>query len=168
MQSIWEYLRFRTRDSMLAGMQDALDHAEGDSNPASHQEAARRFVEQRAGNSPVATQARPHELPRPAEEPITGNGSTTPTSPSHSENQSPSENGSRTSSAARPVSAAPPKFVSDGTIATQVNDRVHDEMRAETRPMDPFEARIQSANPEFAEPYEGTVPKKRGRPRKNP
>jgi hypothetical protein len=160
MQSIWEYLRFRTRDSMLAGMQDALDQAEGDGNPESHQEAARRFVEQRAGNPPVATQARPQELPRPAEVPITGNGSPRPTS------QAPSENGSRTSSATRPVSQAPPPLIPDRSIAAL--DQIHAEIVAEKESPDPFEARLQETNPEFAEPYDGPVPKKRGRPRKNP
>jgi hypothetical protein len=40
MQSLWEYLRFRTRDSMLAGMQYALDQAEGTGNPEAHRESA--------------------------------------------------------------------------------------------------------------------------------
>src|SRR5512135_2806668 len=69
--SIWEYLRERTRDAVLAGFQDALDVAEqGDTNGRQHA-AATRFRD-RLG-APGATQlptpsvngeARAEELPR--------------------------------------------------------------------------------------------------------
>ena len=42
--SIWEYLRQRTRDAVLAGFQDALDVAEQDDTEGSQHDAARRLV----------------------------------------------------------------------------------------------------------------------------
>ena len=48
--SIWEYLRERTRDAVLAGFQDALDVAEqGDINGSQH-EAANRLRARLAGH----------------------------------------------------------------------------------------------------------------------
>lgn len=39
--SIWEYIRERTRDSVLAGIQDAMDHVEqGDTNGSQHARAS--------------------------------------------------------------------------------------------------------------------------------
>jgi hypothetical protein len=47
--SVWEYLRERTRDAVLAGINDALDVAEqGDANGAQH-EAATKFRSRAAG-----------------------------------------------------------------------------------------------------------------------
>jgi hypothetical protein len=42
--SIWEYLRQRTRDAVLAGFQDALDVAEQGDTEGSQHDAARRLV----------------------------------------------------------------------------------------------------------------------------
>ena len=52
MQSIWNYLRTRTRDSMLAGMKDALDQAEQGENIQDTQETAARLVDQPTGELP--------------------------------------------------------------------------------------------------------------------
>jgi hypothetical protein len=136
MQSIWEYLRFRTRDAMLAGMQDALDQAEADGTPQSQREAASRLLERGAENSPAAITSESQEAPRPAE-------------------HEPGLNGQ----------AKPPALLNaPRDIASAPANGVHDP----ARPLDPFEARLQATNPEFAEPYDGPIPKKRGRPRKNP
>jgi hypothetical protein len=84
--SIWEYLRARTRDAVLAGFQDAFDVAEqGDRNGSQH-DAANRLVaklaateaaglpepsrngsESREGNGAQAT---PLEAPRRPTEPV--------------------------------------------------------------------------------------------------
>jgi hypothetical protein len=48
--SIWEYLRERTRDAVLAGFQDALDVAEQGDTEGSQHEAARRLVEKLGGS----------------------------------------------------------------------------------------------------------------------
>ena len=51
MESLWNYLRTRTRDSMLAGMKDALDQAEQGENIQDTRETAARLVDQPAGNA---------------------------------------------------------------------------------------------------------------------
>jgi len=48
--SIWEYLRQRTRDAVLAGFQDALDIAEQADTEGSQHEAAKRLVSKLAGS----------------------------------------------------------------------------------------------------------------------
>lgn len=172
MQSLWEYLRFRTRDAMLAGMQDALDHVEGDGNPASHWEAAGRLLEGEPENTPPAPERRPEEAPR-ALDSVRENGRTTATQPTQEARpaarpQAPEETSCETGSA---VTQAPKsKFVPERTIAPAVDDRVFDQMRAETHLSDPFEVRLTETNPEFTEPHPGPPPGKRGRgrPRKNP
>lgn len=47
--SIWEYLRQRTRDAVLAGFQDALDIAEQADTEGSQHDAAKRLVSKLAG-----------------------------------------------------------------------------------------------------------------------
>lgn len=49
--SIWEYLRERTRDAVLAGFQDALDIAEKDDTEGSQHSAARRLGSRLAAGS---------------------------------------------------------------------------------------------------------------------
>src|SRR6516165_5497718 len=70
--SIWEYLRQRTRDAVLAGIQDALDVAEQGDTEGSQHDAARRLVAKLAASSegdevrqlpPVAPVARDAPLP---------------------------------------------------------------------------------------------------------
>ena len=48
--SIWEYLRQRTRDAVLAGFQDALDIAEQADTEGSQHDAAKRLVSKLAGS----------------------------------------------------------------------------------------------------------------------
>jgi len=48
--SIWEYLRQRTRDAVLAGFQDALDIAEQAGTEGSQHDAAKRLVSKLAGS----------------------------------------------------------------------------------------------------------------------
>jgi hypothetical protein len=48
MQSIWDYIRLRTRDSMLAGMQEALEAVGLDETAEHDQAAARRLLERAA------------------------------------------------------------------------------------------------------------------------
>ena len=48
--SIWQYLRERTRDSVLAGFQDALDIVEQDDTEGSQHDAARRLASRLAGS----------------------------------------------------------------------------------------------------------------------
>lgn len=69
--SIWEYLRERTRDAVLAGFQDALDIAEKDDTEGSQHAAARRLGARLAAGSltqtetpPEATEAK--SLPHPS------------------------------------------------------------------------------------------------------
>ena len=47
--SIWEYLRQRTRDAVLAGFQDALDIAEQADTEGSQHDAAKRLISKLAG-----------------------------------------------------------------------------------------------------------------------
>jgi hypothetical protein len=62
--SIWEYLRERTRDSVLAGFQDALDIVEqGDTNGSQH-DAARRLASKLSGSMAGAAEAK--SLPHPS------------------------------------------------------------------------------------------------------
>jgi hypothetical protein len=49
--SIWEYLRQRTRDAVLAGFQDALDIAEQADTEGSQHDAAKRLVSKLAGSA---------------------------------------------------------------------------------------------------------------------
>jgi hypothetical protein len=175
MQSLWEYLRFRTRDSMLAGMQDALDQAEGNGNPDSHQEAAGRFLEQRAANPPLAVSRTPQEAPRPVDARPTGNGPTTQ-SPLREARPAASPQARPSGPTVAPAAEQPrPRLVPERTTASPADDRVFDEMRAQTQPLDPFEARLQETHPDIAEsnfgparPDPNQEPRKRGRPRKNP
>jgi hypothetical protein len=48
--SIWEYLRQRTRDAVLAGFQDALDIAEQADTEGSQHDAAKRLISKLAGS----------------------------------------------------------------------------------------------------------------------
>jgi hypothetical protein len=52
MQSFWDYLRLRSRDSVLAGMQEALDAVDGDGTNHKDQEAARRLLDRQAAETP--------------------------------------------------------------------------------------------------------------------
>ncbi len=62
--SIWEYLRARTRDAVLAGFQDAFDVAEqGDTNGSQH-DAANKLVAKLSATEAAA-------LPEPS---LNGNG----------------------------------------------------------------------------------------------
>jgi hypothetical protein len=62
--SVWEYLRARTRDAVLAGIQDALDVAEqGDTN-GSQSDAANKLVTKLSASEAV-------RLPEPS---LNGNG----------------------------------------------------------------------------------------------
>lgn len=62
--SVWEYLRARTRDAVLAGIQDALDVAEqGDTN-GSQSDAANKLVAKLSASEAVG-------LPEPS---LNGNG----------------------------------------------------------------------------------------------
>ena len=70
--SIWEYLRERTRDAVLAGFQDALDIAEqGDTNGSQH--AAARQLTARLG----MPEAQPHPSASMNGRNVTGEPTTT-------------------------------------------------------------------------------------------
>lgn len=62
--SIWQYLRERTRDSVLAGFQDALDIVEQDDTEGSQHDAARRLASRLAGSVAQV------ESPSPALKPL--------------------------------------------------------------------------------------------------
>lgn len=62
--SVWEYLRARTRDAVLAGIQDALEVAEQGDTDGSQSEAAKKLVAKLS-----ATEAA--TLPKPS---LNGNG----------------------------------------------------------------------------------------------
>jgi hypothetical protein len=65
--SIWEYLRERTRDAVLAGFQDALDIAEKDDTEGSQHAAASRLGTRLAAGSLTQASAQ-IETPPPAAE----------------------------------------------------------------------------------------------------
>lgn len=196
MQSVWNYIRFRTRDSMLAGVQDALDIVEAGENPKSEQEAAARLVNGNGvattiaapvrngepkhiqGNGPAAkkpavpTVAQPQPAPKkidlkPKTSPVAPTQTISPTQPTEPQVEPQAEPLVNQSAAATvirpPMTQKPVEVASD----TEEADLMRAAMRAHTQPLDPFEARLAETNPEFSEPYTGTVPKKRGRPRKD-
>ncbi len=63
--SIWQYLRERTRDSVLAGFQDALDIVEQDDTEGSQHDAARRLTSRLAGSVVRAENPSPEIKPLP-------------------------------------------------------------------------------------------------------
>lgn len=100
--SIWEYLRERTRDAVLAGFQDALDIAEQDDTEGSQHAAARRLGARLAAGS-LTHESAQVETPPPAVE--------AKSLPHPSVNGRPVENG-RAASAATPKAPARPANVS--------------------------------------------------------
>ena len=54
MLSVWEYLRERTRDAVLAGFQDALDIVEGDDTNGSQHDQAKKLLSRFRGTAAVA------------------------------------------------------------------------------------------------------------------
>jgi hypothetical protein len=153
MQSFWDYLRLKSRDSVLAGLQEAIDIVEGDgSNQHEEHAAAMRYLERhgRQGElEPAASrtlEAAPQGEESPGAETLTALAEPE-ASPRHSVASQPAE---------RPTLAA----------------RISLQMRSESQPLDPFEQRLQQTNPTLNPTPEPTTPpsapRKRGRPRKNP
>jgi hypothetical protein len=69
MQSIWDYLRLRTRDSVLAGMQEAFEAVGGADGAEADHAAARRLLEGRTTApaelaAPAAGEPAPAAAPR--------------------------------------------------------------------------------------------------------
>lgn len=153
MQSFWDYIRLRTRDSALAGLQEAIEIVEGDgSSQQAEQAAALRYLERQGRRGELA----------PA------SGRTPEAAPQREENQraEPIAALAEPETSLRPSAATPP--AERPTLAA----RISASMRNDSEPLDPFEQRLQQTNPALNPTPEPTIdpsaPRKRGRPRKNP
>lgn len=127
---------------MLAGMQDALDHAEHGENILDAQATekdASRVISQPLGGAALPAPSEPAEAAPATQEP-------------------------------HAIDFVPPPCPETtlSKSSTTGADRIREVMRNETQPLDPFEERLVNTNPQLNDPYRGNPPRKRGRPRKNP
>jgi hypothetical protein len=153
MQSFWDYLRLKSRDSVLAGLQEAIDIVEGDgSNQQADHAAAQRYLERHGKKGelvPASTRAADPAL-------------------QDEEQQSPEA----LAALAEPEPDIRPTVVTKPAERTTLAARISVQMRGDSQPLDPFEQRLQQTNPTLNPPPEPAInpaaPRKRGRPRKNP
>jgi hypothetical protein len=153
MQSFWDYIRLRTRDSALAGLQDAIEIVEGDgSNQQADQAAAMRYLER---------QGRRGEL-------VATPGGTPEAAPQGEENH----RAEPLAALAEPEPNSHPSATTPPAERPSLAARISAEMRNDSQPLDPFEQRLQQTNPALNPTPEPTIDpsasRKRGRPRKNP
>lgn len=153
MQTFWDYIRLRTRDSALAGLQEAIDIIEGDgSNQQQEQAAAHRYLERHGRKGEL--------VPAPGRTPVEAPEADAPQDlePAHV--------------VAEPATIIRPPDASKPAERTTLAARISVQMRGDAQPLDPFEQRLQQTNPTLnptPEPaFDPTARRKRGRPRKNP
>ena len=155
--SIWEYLRARTRDAVLAGFNDALDLVEqGDSNGSQHAAATQLVARMK--------QQAERTLPEPNYEPNVGSEPSVGPRPSY--HTEPSTNG-HAAHAVSELLGAPPRPAVDAKRPVGFDDELQQRLDAAAvaRPAAP---QVSNEKP-VAGPAPGrlTERKRRGRPPKN-
>ena len=148
--SIWEYLRARTRDAVLAGFNDALDLVEqGDSNGSQHAAATQLVARMK--------QQAERTLPEPNYEPNVGSEPSVGPRPSY--HTEPSTNG-HAAHAVSELLGAPPRPAVDAKRPVGFDDELQQRLDA---------AATQNGNQTPSGPSPGrlTEKKRRGRPPKN-
>ena len=155
--SIWEYLRARTRDAVLAGFNDALDLVEqGDSNGSQHVAATQLVARMRL--QAERTLPEPNHEPNVGSEPSDG--------PRPSVHTQPSTNG-HAAHAVSELLASPPKPAATSRKPVEFDDELEQRLDAAATQNGKEKPSAADARPASPAPGRLTERKRRGRPPKN-
>ncbi|MFO0887922.1 MAG: hypothetical protein U0790_02125 [Isosphaeraceae bacterium] len=151
MQSWWDYLRVRTRNAVLAGVQEAHEIIEAGTSP-DVEEAADRFLTRHGHESKLPSRLAPESHA------ASGQG-TAVMAPGQVPFAEVADEFIQAEVTPAPITQPNTRV----SLAAQITAR----MIGDEPPLDPFQQRLQQTNPAL-NPQPNPARRKRGRPRKNP